>query len=366
MHYTINTYYNYNKSIITMFSFNKYDIIKISKINDILINVEYTDMRTYEIYKNDINLEKDVSVIDDYDLLCKYMEKLETEKHKLIFKNFIDEFTGSDIIQLTIPFKNAFKKASSDIILELPKIISLYKHDPINDLLLREIKLLKKNIADNFVIPFISDVCSTEITDDVTDDILLENINKYAVTFCKEQYYIDDSQIFKIVEWCPTQPSKCIMLHDAFDKPVIKYGCNYLCFVENKIMKIMRIPTYELLNGMTICGYVTISRYNGGHHTVNETTNLTISILRISISAPTHLFRLSVKIEIDRELPNSGGTIHQFANVMNTVAYNAVTGTNRSLYYFDATDSCTYFNNMLSSKWAFDNTYTTMRYNINK
>ena len=346
-----------------MFTFNKYDIITISKINDTITNLQYTDMRTHEIYKNDINLEKDIIVIDDYDLFCKYIGKMEIEKRSPIFTRFIDEFSRNDIIQISIPFDNFYRKSSSNIILELPKPILSHKHDPVNDLLERKIILLEKHIADNFVIPFVSDITHSELLDDVTDDILLEEINKYAITFCKEQYYIDNAHSFKIVEWYSENSSKCIMLHDESDEPVVKYGCNYLCFIENKMIKIMRIPTYELLNSMVVTGKYHYKQ-DDGHLSYSNIERYNKYILCRS----SKIFRLYIHIYIDinntKHRPCIVSASHwQYGTyrIINDryggtrVDYeNNLGGKIENLEY--------YKNDIMSNGWKFNNSYTQMTY----
>lgn len=349
-----------------MFTFNKYDIITISKINDTITNLQYTDMRTHEIYKNDINLEKDIIVIDDYDLFCKYMEKIEIEKKSPTFTRFIDEFSRNDIIQISIPFDNFYRKSSSNIILELPKPILSHKHDPVNDLLERKIILLEKHIADNFVIPFISDITHSELLDDVTDDILLEEINKYAVTFCKEQYYIDNAHCFKIVEWYSENSSKCIMLYDELNEPVVKYGCNYLCFIENKMIKIMRIPIYELLNSMTITGkyHYTASQQHTSQ-TYSANSNLYESNKYICTSSK--IFKLSIHIDINytKELSKP-----YYQNIQSKSYYQKFVRTDKSYrsesesnYLGGTIENLEYYkNNIMSNGWKFVDNYRKMSY----
>lgn len=230
-----------------MFTFNKNDIIIIKKTTiDTIFNLEYRNMRICQTYNKIVDLEKEHCIIDDVSLFINYVLELETNLKSPIFENYIDDLTQIPYVKITFPYSAPFKKKSANIIINLPQVLSSLCHQ--EEIMNSKIQLLEKKIADDFVIPYCSPVCESEINELSPIDDILKEVNKKIVKFCKEQYYIENSDHFEFLHYKPEdKKNKLIVLCDKENKQIVKYGCIYYCSFENKKINIIRFIDYNLL-----------------------------------------------------------------------------------------------------------------------
>ena len=110
-----------------MFTFNKNDIIRINKTDTkTIIQMEYTNMRTCDVYCGIIDLSTNEYYIDEYDMLCDYIKLLEDKKQSPIFTRKMSSIPIYNYIEIDIPFDIPFKKSSSNIIIQLPQKYHCY------------------------------------------------------------------------------------------------------------------------------------------------------------------------------------------------------------------------------------------------
>lgn len=250
------------------FVFNKCDILTLIKEDDNYVTIKYEHMISKYSYESKINLKNTDHIINDYDMLCKYLNDLKTWKKSPKFIKVYNSDKNIFELHIIIPFTSQYRKENLDLTFKLdiinvhPYLLSSIDDKRENDMLSiiaalknkiisleSEIEEMRK-IKYVYIIPYKTSIAKSSYTFTEESEIL-EFINKYALPWCKETYNISNSYVFKIARYdgkSNNSNSKCIMLFDSDGLPVEKYGCNFCCYYLLGECILIRIPTFKKIN----------------------------------------------------------------------------------------------------------------------